>query len=59
MSLERRRRQVERDHPQLSIRKQCQLLGLHRSGWYHTPKDPCANDLRLMRIIDEQYLKAP
>ena len=59
MSVERRRAQVERGHPKLSIRRQCQLLDICRSGWYHKPKDQPDDDLRLKRLMDEQYLKAP
>lgn len=50
---------MERDHPQLSIRHQCKLLGISRSGWYYTPKSDSAENLQLMREIDEQYLKTP
>jgi len=43
----------------LSVKKQCDLLGLCRSSWYYkpTPEDP--DSLRLMRLIDEQYTRRP
>jgi len=43
----------------VSLRRQCELLGLHRSGLYYEPvgADPC--DLELMELIDRQYMKAP
>jgi putative transposase len=59
MSVERRRERVERDHSQLSVRRQCELLGISRSGWYYTPKGDSEENLVLMRLIDEQYLKTP
>jgi putative transposase len=43
----------------LSICRQCELLGLNRSTYYLPPATESAEDLRLMRRIDEQYLKTP
>jgi putative transposase len=59
MSVERRRERVESDHPELGIRRQCELLSISRSGWYYTPKGDSDENLLLMREIDEQYLKTP
>jgi putative transposase len=50
---------IERDHPVLSIRRQCELLGLNRSSWYLSPARESAENLALMRLIDEQYLRTP
>jgi putative transposase len=50
---------IEQNHPQLSIRRQCELLGLNRSSFYHEPATETIENLRLMRRIDEQYLKTP
>jgi putative transposase len=43
----------------LSICRQCELLGLNRSTYYLPPAVASEEDLRLMRRIDEQYLKTP
>jgi putative transposase len=43
----------------LSISKQCDLLGLPRSTAYYKSKKNLEPDLKLMRIIDELYLKSP
>jgi putative transposase len=43
----------------LSIRRQCELIGLHRSTLYYEPAQESALNLELMRLIDEQYLKTP
>jgi putative transposase len=43
----------------LSVRRQCQLLGLNRSSWYYEPVAESAENLALMRRIDEQYLRTP
>jgi putative transposase len=46
-------------HPRLSLSRQCQLLGVSRSSAYYKPKPLKPEDLELMRLIDEQYLKTP
>lgn len=50
---------IESCHHQLSIRRQCELLGLNRSSFYYEPASETIENLRLMRRIDEQYLKTP
>jgi putative transposase len=47
------------DHESLSVRRQSQLLGLARSGLYYEPEETPEEDLRLMRVIDEVYLRRP
>jgi putative transposase len=58
-SAEDRRPLVEFEHPDLSIRRQCELLGLNRSTLYYEPTGATPEDLRLMRLIDEQYTACP
>jgi putative transposase len=43
----------------LSIRRQCELLGLSRSSFYYQPAGVSVEDLRLMRLIDQQYTARP
>jgi len=43
----------------LSLRRQCELLSVSRSGWYYEPSPVSAEDLALMRRIDELHLKLP
>lgn len=43
----------------LPITRQCQLLNLNRSTVYYQDKPVSAEDLNLMRRIDEMYLKRP
>ena len=59
MSLERRRQLIEPDHPSLSIVRQCQLVSISRSGFYHRPVGETAENLALMRVIDAQFLETP
>jgi putative transposase len=50
---------VEIGHPQLSICRQCELLGLARSSFYYEPAEETVENLALMRLIDEQYTARP
>lgn len=50
---------VEPGHEQISLRRQCQLLGLHRSGLYYEPRAESDENLELMRLLDEQYTRCP
>jgi len=50
---------IESKHPQLSIRHQCELVGLNRSTFYYTPAQESDLNLHLMRLIDTYYTKAP
>ena len=43
----------------MSIRRQCELLGLNRATLYYEPAQETALNLHLMRRLDEQYLKMP
>lgn len=59
MSRERRKDIVEPEHPRLSITKQCDLLNISRSSWYYDALGESAENLELMRLIDEQFMEAP
>jgi putative transposase len=50
---------VEPGHAEISIRRQCELLGVSRASWYYQPAGESQENLRLMRLIDEQYTRAP
>ena len=50
---------VDRSNLSLSIRRQCELVDLHRSGLYYKPSGETALNLELMRLIDEHYLEHP
>ncbi len=59
MSRDRRQAGIEKDHPRLSVRRQCRLLSLTRSTLYATPAGESAENLALVRRIDEQFLETP
>jgi putative transposase len=50
---------IDPQHPALSIRRQCVLLGLNRASYYYQPVPADPLNLELMRQIDAQYLKTP
>ena len=50
---------MEPTHEQITIERQCELLGLTRSMWYYQPKAEDPEDLCLMNLMDEQFLKTP
>jgi putative transposase len=43
----------------LSVRRQCELLGLNRSNVYYRPAAETPENLRLMELIDRQYTARP
>jgi len=42
-----------------SVRRQCRLAGVPRSGFYYVPVAESEENLLLMRLIDEQYMRHP
>lgn len=58
-SIEDLRRLVDRSPGEISIRRQCELLGVKRAGLYYQPLGESEENLRLMRLLDEQYTRAP
>nr|WP_134680595.1 hypothetical protein [Paracoccus ravus] len=50
---------VKQDHLDLSVRRQCRLLSLARSGLYYQPRGEIAETLKLMEIIDRPFLEMP
>jgi putative transposase len=58
-SIDLKRQLIEVGSHQLSLRRQCQLLGLARSSFYYEPQPESEADLLLMRLLDEQYTRTP
>jgi len=59
MSRGERKAMIRRDIPGLSLSRQCQVLAISRSSFYYTPKGESAENLALMRRLDELFLKYP
>jgi putative transposase len=50
---------IDSQNRRVSIVRQCKLLKISRSSVYYKRKETQKEDLELMRVIDEQYLKTP
>lgn len=50
---------IERDNPDLSVRKQCEMLNLPRSGIYNKVLEISSKDKELLDLLDEIFLKFP
>ena len=59
MSVVEKRKLVTTKHPHLSVVKQCELLGIHRSGFYFKPRGESGLNLRLMEYIDKKFMECP
>ena len=58
LSVSTRRNWVEVD-PDYSIRRQCKLAGISRTRFYYEAAPESEENLLLMRLIDEQYMRRP
>jgi putative transposase len=52
------RAMIDRNIP-ISMEKQCEILKIHRSGLYYSPAPESGENLQIMRLMDEQYLRTP
>ena len=59
MSTPDRKALLDREHPALSMRRQCAMLGIARSGVYRLPPAANDDDLALMRRIDRLFTQWP
>ena len=50
---------VEQDHPNISMRRQCELLGVARSTVDYVPVAEDPEDIRIKRLLDGIYMKDP
>lgn len=54
-----KRKLIEPGNPEISLRRQCELLGLNRSGIYYRLHEGSTENRFLMRLIDEIYTRSP
>ena len=59
MSVDEKRRLIEFDNKELSIRRQCELVGLQRSDLYYEPLEVSDETVRLMYRVDEIFTEYP
>jgi putative transposase len=57
--VEEKRALIDPEHPTISLARQCELVGLARSSYYYQPVPESEENLRLMRLLDEQYTRTP
>lgn len=50
---------LEKEHPKISMRRQCELLGVARSTVDYVPVQEDPEDVLIKRLLDEIYLKDP
>ncbi len=50
---------IEPEHSRLSILRQCELISISRSAFYHRPAGETLLNLELMRLVDVQFLETP
>jgi len=50
---------IDSSHAGVSIARQCDLVSISRSVYYYQPTGESELNSRLMRLIDEQFLKTP
>jgi putative transposase len=58
-SVEVKRAMIDPDHAEISIRRQCELLGLNRATFYYQAASETPENLGLMALIDKQYTQTP
>lgn len=59
LSAKEKKELIDWNHPHLSITRQCNLLSLSKGYLYYNPVPIDHYSLRLMELIDKQYLKTP
>ena len=59
MTRKERMEMIDSKGRQISVRRQCDLLDVNRSTAYYRPQPVKAEDLKLMELIDKQYLQTP
>ena len=50
---------IDTVHQAIGIDRQCDLIGLSRASYYYEPMEEAADNLLLMRLLDEQFMKTP
>jgi putative transposase len=54
-----RQRLIEQGYPEISLRHQCELLGVQRSNLYYLPRPMSDENMAIMNLIDHEYLRHP
>ena len=54
-----RKAMIDKADPAISVSAQNKLLGISRSGLYYLPCGEREENLAILRLLDEQYMKTP
>jgi putative transposase len=58
-SVDRRRTWINPKYSRLSVRRQCELLGLAPATYYYQAQPESAENLHYMRLLDQEYTDRP
>jgi putative transposase len=59
ISVDEKRALVDEWDERISLSRQCELLELSRASLYYNPRSISSLNLKLMRLLDEQYTRSP
>jgi len=61
MTIKEKKQRIQTTHPNLSIKKQCDLISLPRSSYYHggSTEQETPENIEIMRFIDKEYTDHP
>lgn len=57
--MDAKRAWIEPAHGQISVQRQCELIGLTRSSWYYQAAQDTPYNEHLMNLIDQQFTQTP
>ncbi|NJP10256.1 MAG: transposase [Leptolyngbyaceae cyanobacterium RU_5_1] len=57
--MDAKRAWIEPEHGQISVQRQCELIGLARSSWYYQAAQETPYNEHLMKLIDQQFTETP
>jgi putative transposase len=55
----KQREKMTDSQEKLSLTRQCKVLALNRNFLYYSPKGECEQNLKIMKLLDEQYFLTP
>ena len=59
LSISDRKHLIDKNHPKISINRQCELLQISKGAVYYKPKPLDSYTVLLMDLIDEQHTRTP
>lgn len=59
MDLKVKKKMIDKNHNQLTVKRQCELIELNRSSYYFDPKPLTEEDHKIMRKMDEIFTNHP